>query len=68
MNVNQAAGAAGVSRRSIYNWMAAGTLPYTTKGRSRHVEIEDVLKLAEQKPRAKMCGQEVVGSVESGCG
>jgi len=43
LNVDQAATAAGVSRRVLYYWMQHGKLAFTTVRGSRRVVLADVL-------------------------
>jgi excisionase family DNA binding protein len=43
VNIEQAAEAAGVSRRAIYYWMRHGKLSYTTVRGSRRVILAEVL-------------------------
>lgn len=45
MHVDVAAQQVGRSRRTLYYWMAAGKLPFTTSNGSRHVRLEDVRTL-----------------------
>ncbi len=43
MNLQRAAEAIGVTRRTIYNWMTWGYLPYTqSQPWRRHVDLETV--------------------------
>jgi predicted site-specific integrase-resolvase len=58
MNVGQAVATLRVSRRTLYYWMARGTLPFTEGPcRSRQLNIEDVMrevnKLRPHRRRAK---------------
>lgn len=50
MNITVAAISAGVSRRTLYNWMDAGRLPYTVVNGSRQVQPADVDRL-RRKPK-----------------
>lgn len=53
MNVDLAAQQVGCSKRSLYYWMADGTLPYTTTANgSRQVQIEDVRQLTAKRKTA----------------
>lgn len=44
ITINKAADILGVSRRTVYNWMDTGKLPYRlTPGRTRRVRRDDLL-------------------------
>ena len=54
VHLDTAAADVGVSRRTLYHWMAAGLLPFTTTQhggqRSRRVRLGDVRQLARTRP------------------
>lgn len=49
--LDEAAAAVHVSRRTLYNWMAEGLLPFTVAGRrSRRVKLSDVQRIKAMTP------------------
>lgn len=55
LSIMQAAGFVGVSRRTIYNWIAAGKVNYLrTAGGSIRVFADELLTLQEKAPESKI--------------
>jgi predicted site-specific integrase-resolvase len=48
VNLDQAAQHAGISRRTLYYWMAHGSLPYVIIQGGRRVKLSHVLKLKDR--------------------
>ncbi len=56
MNLDQAAAASGVTKRTLYNWITCGYLPFTQVGDTRQVQLADLLIIKRRyyrKRRAK---------------
>lgn len=49
MNVDQAVAHSGVSRRTVYNWMQSGRLPFIRRGRSRFIAAADLAKATRRE-------------------
>lgn len=52
LNLDQAATAAGISRRTLYYWMAHGLLPYVVQQGGRRVTLSHVLRLKARRDDA----------------
>lgn len=50
LNIDQAVAASGVSRRTLYYWMAIGRLPHVAVLKHRRMRLSDILAVKAQRP------------------